>query len=325
MASFLDELRERIHNWTESLWDDEEDGFRMNAKVGVNVMTTTDVAWMRYATDDEEICGGHRQDWVGYLQRRQDPKTGIVAHDPGPAGQGHSNGHALWQTVRALNILGDDLLDFPHYLRGVATPDGLASWFDSIVWDGPKSNHHEVLALTPFLAGLNDPDWTEMFYRKIAEQQDPTTGAWPRGKVNISRTFAYTCLHRAAGRMPPRPEKIVNTILSLQKPSGFWEDEPRFLTMDSTYILARLPKLLDHRTEEARNALHRLLPALRKFYEEHRGRIEENPHWMSAIVHTFSLLQETFPNDLPSRRRHRFDWDDPAMYYCEAIAQEKKL
>ena len=324
MAEFLDELRERIHNWTELLWDDEESGFRMNAKVGVNVMTTTDVAWMRYAIDDEEICGGHRQDWIGHLQRCQDPKTGIVAHAAGPGGQGHSNGHALWQTVRALNILGDDLLDFPHYLRDVATPDGMAAWFDSIDWDGPKSNHHDVLALGPLLASLDDPEWTEMFYRKIAEQQDAETGSWPRGKVNISRTFAYTCLHRATGRMPAQPAKIVDTILSLQEPSGFWEGKPSFLTMDSTYILVRLPKVLGHREGEARQALERLRQALMPFYQEQRDRIEENPHWMSAIVHTFSLLQEAFPDDLPSERDYRFDWDDPSMYYCESIAKENR-
>ena len=43
---------------------------------------------------------------------------------------------------------------------------------------------------------------------------------------------------------------------------------------------------------------------------------------MQAIVHTFSLLQKAFRDDLPSERPHRFDWDKPSMYYCEVIAKE---
>ena len=58
----------------------------------------------------------------------------------------------------------------------------------------------------PLLANLNDPVWTDTFYRKIAEQQNPETGGFPRSKLNISRTFAYTALHRATGDASTRGE-----------------------------------------------------------------------------------------------------------------------
>lgn len=83
----LDGLREKIHRWTESLWDPVKGGFRQNAKIGVNLMSTTDVAWMRYAVNGPVLEGGHREPWVRWLQRVQDPETGIVRYDPRDGGQ----------------------------------------------------------------------------------------------------------------------------------------------------------------------------------------------------------------------------------------------
>ena len=97
---FLDALREKIHRWTESLWDPGKGGFPANAAIGVNLMSTTDVAWMRYAVNDPDLAGGHRDAWVRWLQQVQDPETGIVRYDPRDGGLVHSDGHALWQTVR---------------------------------------------------------------------------------------------------------------------------------------------------------------------------------------------------------------------------------
>jgi len=92
--------------------------------------------------------------------------------------------------------------------------------------------------------------------------------------------------------------------------------------MDAAYILVRLPIVINHRVEEARQALVRLRAGMLSFYREHCGRIAENPHWMLAVAHTFGLLREAFPDELPSRRPYRFDLDRLSMYYCDVIARE---
>lgn len=316
----LDELRDTVCEWTESLWDPETGGFRHNAQIGPNVMSTTDVVWMRYAVNESDLAAGHRASVVAYLQECQDPVTGMVCHDPGPAGQGHSCGHALWQTVRSLNLLGADLLHFPHYLRSAATVEGLERWFDAVDWDDPASNHHEVLALAPLLVSLDDPAWAETYYRKIAEQQDEETGAWPRTRTGISRTFAYTALHRAAGRIPDRAEPMLDTILSMQRPNGFWEEEPRFQTMDCIYLLVRTARELDYRRAEADGALERVSDALAQFYRLHGEQMRENPHTMSANVHAFALLQEAFPERYCGEAQFRFHWDRAESYLSDVIA-----
>ena len=124
--------------------------------------------------------------------------------------------------------------------------------------------------------------------------------------------------------MPPRADKIVDTILTLQNPHGFWEKRPNFHTMDAVYILLRLPVVLDYRRCDARRALQRIAEALTEYYPQHAVQIMQNPHRMLAIVHTFGLLQEAFPDKFPSRRPYRFDWDKPSLYNCEVIRSELK-
>ncbi len=102
----LDETRDTVREWTRSLHDPRTGGFRHNAQIGPNVMSTTDVVWMSYAVNETDLAAGRRDEVVAYLQGAQDPITGKVCHDPGPAGQGHSCGHAFWQTVRASESRG---------------------------------------------------------------------------------------------------------------------------------------------------------------------------------------------------------------------------
>ena len=318
---FLDQLREAQRAWSIALFDPHSGGFRQNDEIGVNTMSSTDMVWIRHATHDPEPGAPDKDKVIGYLEGAQDPETGKVCHARGPAGQHHCDAHALWQTVRALNILGGRLRHFPHHLRGLVTPGGLEAWFDSIDWDSRlHSNHHEVLGILPLLVSLDSKEWTEVFYQKLGEQQDAASGAWPRGRTNISRTFAYTSIHLAGDRLPRYPEKIIDTILALQRATGFWDGpRPAFHTMDAAFLLVRLPTLVSHREAEARESLRRLAKAVREDFAQHQAYYAGNPHKMSAITHTFGLLQEAFPEEFASDPRYRFDWGDPWVYVCDVI------
>ena len=320
---FLDALRDAIHAWSIGLYDEASGGFRQNADIGVNIMSSTDMVWMRYATNDPDPGAPDRAKLIAYLEAAQEPDTGMVRHDPGPAGQNHCDAHAFWQTVRALSILGGKLRHFPHHLASLVTPEGLAAWFDSIDWDSrDHSNHHEVLGIVPLLASLDDPEWTDVFYAKITEQQETDTGGWPRGETNISRTYAYTVIHLATGRVAPLPDRTTDTMLALQQPDAMWDGPPpAFHTMDAAYVLLRLPPLVGHRETDARAALRRLADALPESFIRNQRRYMDNPHKMLAVTQTFQLLQEAFPNDFPSIPPYRFDWDKPEVYACDVIRE----
>lgn len=350
--AFLDAFRNQLHAWSLTLYDPASGGFRRNAAIGPNVLSTTDVIWIRYANHDPNLADPDRAAIVRFIQGKQNPATGKVPHDPFPASQNHSDGHAFWQAVRALRILDAQLPHFPAHLEPVLTPAGLEAWLDSFDWSGgadgswtgtpwvaqaapsqaggeasqgalPRGNHHEILGVVPAVASLGDAALAETLFRHLAKQQHPEVGTWPRAGTNISRTFAYTALHLSAGRLPNMPEKILDEALRLQRDNGLWDHPlPGFHTMDAAYLLVRLPpRLGGYRQAEATAGLRRLGEAMRRIYAAEQATILDNTHQTLAVTHTFGLLQEAFPQEYPSARPYRFDWDKLAMYACEVIAR----
>jgi hypothetical protein len=322
--TFLDALREQLREWSLTLFDPQSGGFRCNDDIGPNVLSTTDIVWIRYAAGDPDAGAPDRDRIVRYLQGKQDPRTGKILHDPGPAGQGHSDGHAFWQAVRALRILGAQLAHFPTNLEPMLSPSGLDAWFARFNWDGPtdgrRGNHHEILGFIPVIVSIADDELTEVLFRNLAQQQNPQTGTWPRAKTNISRTFAYTALHMATGRMPNFPQRIVDEMLRLQNENGLWDAElPGFGTMDSAYLLVRLAQRIGYRQDEAVAALRRLSVAMRRIFAAKQATLLDNTHRTLAVTHTFGLLQEAFPDEYRSERPYRFDWDKLDLYVCEVI------
>lgn len=321
----LDAIRDEIRDWSESLYHEQDGlgGYRSGPGRCVNLLSTTDVAWLRYATHDlDDLDDARRAAWVRWIRGRQDANDGHFEYTAA-VGEGnmHSHGHAFWHANRALGILGSEIAVFPSYLRPAMTVDGLAAWFAA--WRAQaRRTHHDILGLVPILANTANRAWVELFYEELAGQQDSDTGTWPKGpETNISRTFACTCIFRATGRMPPQPEKIINAMLSLQCADGFWRERNHssFSTMDAIYILVRLPQVIGYRTNEATQALAKIEKSLTAMYAAEKKTLMGNTHSMLAVVHALGLLREAFPGHFSAARPWRFDWDKPELFACELL------
>jgi hypothetical protein len=325
---FLDAFRDTLYTWTLGLYDPATGGFRFNDEFGVSPLASTDVIWMRYATNHPGLTAPDHAAVIAYLQAIQEPESGRVIFQNDPGNYGHVAAHDLFQLIRALNILGKPLLYPPRFLAPRLTIEGLIQWYDSFDWaatwrpgNTTAGNHHEVLGNVPILVSLNDPAWADVFFQKIHEQQDQTTGTWPVGKMNISRTFAYTVPHLANGRIPPMPERILDAIIDHQQEDGVWENPvARFHTMDAIYLLTRLPRYIGgYREADAHAGLVKASAALRERFIQQQAHYLNNPHSMLALTHSFGLLQEALPDEYLSERPYRFDWDVPAHYRSSHI------
>ncbi|NLC68122.1 MAG: hypothetical protein GX754_04910 [Clostridiaceae bacterium] len=322
----LDDVKKRVIEHINTLWVEEEEigGFRMGENGPVNLLSTTDIAWIMYCINAVDSMSPKKKKWIKWLQNKQDPECGSFRYEI----TGHNTGHAFWHTTRALNILGGQILHFPEYLREVMEPSGLRKWFSQTNWSSPTSSHHQVLGLVPILASIDSSEWVKNYFEGIEEQQDLETFTWPRGtgKANISRTFAYTALHMAAGKLPRRPEKIIDTILMRQQATGFWEEDPKtapnFGTMDSAYLLIRIPSIIRYKMKEAIDSLDTLYHAFTRFFTTQWDDLKHDTHRLLAIVHTFGLLAEAFPERFISSSKWRFDWDKIEMYKCDVIYNE---
>jgi hypothetical protein len=299
----------------------------MGVSGDVNLLSTTDIAWIRYAMRDlTGLDDARREKWVGWIRNQQKPDGHFEYTAAVGEGNMHSNGHAFWHANRALGILGSEVQIFPAYLRPAMTTSGLQMWFAK--WEAQVSRtHHDVLGLIPILANTDDTEWIEMFYQQLARQQDPETGTWPWGATtNISRTFAYSAIFRATNRIPPQPEKIIDAMLRLQSEDGFWRERNHsyFSTMDAIYLLVRLPRLLGFKEREAMGALERIKSPMIALYRRKDDGLMSNTHSMLAVVHSIGLLSEAFPAEFSSSERWRFDWDKPELFRCEILRQELK-
>ncbi|MGH0036206.1 MAG: hypothetical protein ACQGVK_14360 [Myxococcota bacterium] len=321
----LDRFRRALRGWSASLFDAESGGFRQSDDVGVNPLATSDMVWLRYAVGESELGAPDPERVAAYLRGAQDPESGVVRHARGPGGQAHSDGHAFWQVTRALRLLGSDLEGAPGAFAALSTPEGLSAWFAARDWSaGGDGNHHEVLGLVPLVASLADPRLSDALLRELAAQQDPESGTWPRGAAhpNISRTFAYTAIFAAAGRLPGLAPRIVDAVLDHQRPNGFWDlERPHFHTMDAAYLLARVPPRVSHREADAAQALRRLGEATRAALLRDQDAYASNPHAVLALAHTLGILQEAFPDEFRSTPRYRFDWDVLAQYASPTLAR----
>jgi hypothetical protein len=322
----LDLWRERQHAWSLTLWDEEHGGFRPRPDAPATLMGSADVAWIRYANGDPDLPAPGRERWVEFLIRCQDPVTGRVRHAQGDYFDAFAFGHAFWKFARALRILGTEVPRCPRHFRALLTPAGLAGWFAATDWDSHRgSNHHEVLGLVPILASRDDPALVQALLNELAAQQHPQRGTWPIAALNLSRTFAYTALYCALGRLPAWPERIVDATLEQQRPDGFWGDDMRYLTMDALYLLARLPPRIRHREAEARAAIERTADVVLARLAAQQERIAGHLDHMLAVTHILGLIQEVLPDRFPSSPRYRFDWDLPTLYRSRAIAEAEAI
>ena len=240
MIISLDTIRNDLINWADSLWLDDIGAFRNGNSPQPSLKISLFMTYIMYSMDalGEVACDRNR--WRSWIQSQQDEKDGSFVFPAVTWSHHPQRGHALWNAVRALNMLGGQILRFPAYQRKAMTVNRLKTWFQS--WERSKQPHHEVLALVPSLVSHPEQNWVDEFFSQLAKQQDETLGIWPKETVSISRTFAYSLIYMGINRLPPQPEKIVDAMLNLQKESGFWEDRPAFATMDAVYLLSDLVK-----------------------------------------------------------------------------------
>ena len=320
MTVALDPIRGNLISWAESLWLEDTGAFRNGAATVPSLPGTLFTTYILYSMDALNAVTCDRARWIAWVQSQQSVQDGSFAFPPHPGSSRPRRGIALWNAVRALNMLGGQIVRFPTYQRAAMTVAGLREWFAT--WKASGATHHEVLALVPTLASHPGAAWVEAFFDELAEQQHPTLGTWPgEGAANISRTFAYSLIHMGMDRLPPQPERIVEAMLDLQGADGFWHDRPAYATMDAVYLLSRLPRAIQWREAEADAALHRVVDALAPYYEAHAARDRSDTHPFAAVVQTFALLSEALPGRFTTSQPWRFGWGNKAFWRCRVIEE----
>ena len=320
MIISLDTIRNDLINWADSLWLDGIGAFRNGNSPQPSLKSSLFMTYILYSMDALGVVACDRNRWRSWIQSQQDERDGSFVFPAVTWSRHPQRGHALWNAVRALNMLGGQILRFPVYQRSAMTTTGLKAWFKS--WERSKQSHHEVLALVPSLVSHPEENWVDEFFNQLAEQQDKTLGVWPKEKVSISRTFAYSLIHMGVGRLPPQPEKIVDAMLNLQKENEFWEERLGFATMDAVYLLSDLAEKIGWRVSAAKNALHRVMDALIPYYQRHVNSYKGDSHQLLAMVQTWALLSRALPERFITSHVWQFGWNESRFWQSKVIKDQ---
>lgn len=231
------------------------------------------------------LSAAERRAWADYLNRWQDPETGRYL-GPEIAPDELLNPEHDWDLVTmhltahvlpALSLLGSGTtypLSFAHNFLDL---DYLHKWLESRDWRHAWREGNNLIAVAQFLIWLRDreglaeaQDALDMFFAWLDNQIDPSTGLWGTDYGCPPLLAMYGAYHQLLAyyfenRPIPYPERLIDTVLSLQHPDGGFHPAGGGGACEDTDgidILVNLYKRVDYKRPCIRRALRRAIPNL---------------------------------------------------------------
>lgn len=246
---------------------------------GLAVMLAALLGWF------ENLTVGQKKDWADYLNsfQRQDgffEDGDINDHNLVP---GYTKERALFHRTRhilfALSTLGyRPRYDF-RFLEDKIKPATIKKWMEELnlsdFWDASNKIMDLALFLT-YEAITNRNSKAEEAVNIILDICDkntnPHTGYQDAGKSELRNAMASAMhlypIYFLWQRKPKYPHKVIETTLSLQQTDGFFAYEmgscgEDCLDYDAVNIIVNFSFITDYRQKEIRQALGKLLNAIR--------------------------------------------------------------
>lgn len=290
-----------------------------------SLYASCDVAHLRTVMGEDletSLTPAEREAWVAEINRFALPDGTY-----GPGRAKISPLHANGMVIGALGVLGGQQRHVVELYEGFDTPAKVAPWLESLDWHRQWSGAHL------FWGGMHcfsmsrrsTPAWREAVFDWLDAHLDPQTGWWCRGIAPASPVeplggAAHIWpIYQHQGRRFPLPERVLDSILALQKPDGSWIEYGCYLELDALYGLAYMRTLAPDYRPEA------VLEAARRHGEGFVARwpafLEQKPdlHVLLGAVGTFGLLQQLLPDRYVDERRWTDIFSDPRLYQTHRV------
>ena len=303
-------------------------GFRARpgAAGGVTLYAACDAAIIRAVMGEDlasTLTATERAAWVEQILAFARPDGSF-----GPARRGHGLEHANGTVIGALGLLGGRQLRPVRFYESFDGPDEVGPWLDSLDWSRPWRGAHRVWG-GPFCYSLSrrcDPAWRDAAFAWLDAELDSSSGWWRRG---VFPQEAHASLGGAAhiwpfyqqhGRRFPYPERVIDSILRMQKPDGCWLEYGSYLELDALYGLVLMGSHAPgYRRVEILTAARRHGAELTARWPSWLAR-EPDLHDLLAVVGTFGLLQQLLPGEYVDEARWTDIFSDPRL--CRTAAVE---
>jgi hypothetical protein len=308
-----------------------------------NLFGSADMVYVLYALDelDERTTPEGRKEWAAFIQSCQDPDTGWFTRNRGLHRLGTSpfKEHSTAYAVSALLMLGEE----PKYpLRSAQkitqSKEATERWLEGILWIYVWGGSHQGGGMGAALemTGEAPGQWFEWYFDWLDKEVNPETGLWQRAPWNIFYTkplleemggaphFWWVYHHR--GRPLPYPEKIINTCLALQKPSGLWDDKGYTFCVDLDAIwsihrayLQLREQGIEYRKQDIKESFERYLETVCDILNRPDSLLEvyDNAHKLPGALAAIAEVQIFFSKTFGQQR---LDTPKPLKQVLDVVA-----
>lgn len=290
----------------------------------VHLYATCDVAWIRACMGEDlrkTLTAGERAHWIDHINS--------YAQENGtyPGGR-HSLLHANGMVIGALAVLGGRQPHPVSLYDAFDEVEEIGPWLEEIRWDRQWSASHLFWGgMHCFSLSSRASDrWREAVFRWLDAELNPETGWWRKGvpqsgmSIEVLGGAAHIWpVYQHHGRRFPRPRKVIESILSLQRPDGSWLGFSNYMDMDALYGLAYMHSLApDHRPGDIATAARLHGNLVREHYPRFLPRAPD-AHIVLSVVSTLALLQELLPGEYHDDIRWSDIFSDRRFYRTDLV------
>ena len=246
--------------------------------------TVTAVKILEDFGEFDKVPPADRQGLGRYLCSLQDPESGMVIdpnvpRDKWPKGNGTDCwDHSTGMVINTLPMLGAQL-SRPVKKTGDPSPmsrEQIVAWLEARSWKqnawGAGGVVGQLMARHRAAVGMlnsdREDDFMNTVYDWLEANQDPTTGLWgpDRGGEVYRAMCGLHCVsigtYYKPGRPLPRPERVIDSTLSLQVADGWFYGDGACIGFDATLALCNAARFTDYRRTDILAALDRLVKCI---------------------------------------------------------------
>jgi hypothetical protein len=313
--------------------------YRSGRKRRSDLYSSLDAALIRVIMGEDlasSLTEAERRSWVDHINsyaRQYYDQPGDGSYEDT---YGHAPLHANGMVIGALGSLGGQQLYPVTLYSAFDTPEKVGPWLDSLDWSNQWRSSHL------FWGGLHcfsfsracTPEWREAVFNWLNDSIDETTGWWRRGAPHVDRhqplggSVHILPMYEHHGQSFPYPERVIDSVLSLQRPNGRWLQKPgphmmHYLELDALYALKLMRTLAPaYREPDIERALDAYVDiALEDWAAHHESLLSQHPHVILAAVGTFGLLQQHRPEQFLDSRAWSDIFTDRRLYMTSAVEQ----
>ncbi|MEQ1748280.1 MAG: hypothetical protein ABL974_02575 [Prosthecobacter sp.] len=263
-----------------------------------------------------------RESWIAHIHSFALPDGTY-----GPARKHHSPQHANGMVIGALGVLGGRQQLPVRLYDEFDSVEKVGPWLETVDWTKQWSGSHLFWGgMHCFsLSGRCTEAWRKVVFDWLDTNLDPHTGWWRRGIMHagplepLGGGAHIWPIYQHSGHRFPLPERVIDSILALQRPDGSWLNHGNYMELDALYGLAYMRTLAPlHRAADIAAAANLHGSGLKKAWPAFMAK-KPDLHVLLGAVGAWGLLNQLLPEAFADTRPWTDIFSDVRLYQTQHV------